>query len=198
MPCAPSPRTSVGDGSDVLADVSLRARRAAPCDNPIMTATTEPEGVPDRLRTERVVAYRGYMIALKRWIAANASLFNMPALTLNHDLKSDHDKWVKPIWSAHDAAVTALTSVELVGSAAAVAMSRKVYGALYATCSGILGGTATDRTNFQRMALLRAADLAALFAVYRADLGSGSLDEDSGDTAGFAEYTAKRPPPNLA
>jgi hypothetical protein len=147
-----------------------------------------------RVDPEQAKAYRAYMHALKQWYGQLDALFNGDG-TIKDDLKrptermgpSERDTQTRnDIRAAHDAAVAALTDVELVGTARVVRAGRAVYETLYESCSILLDSQYVPMPIQKRKEILRSADLRGLIAQIRAELGADGLGEQDGVPARFA------------
>ncbi|QWF85610.1 hypothetical protein [Amycolatopsis sp. CA-230715] len=154
------------------------------------TSTSElaqPGGPDHTSQQQRATAYHEYTLAIKRWAAALTKLFDDPYT--RDDLAPQRDRadpFTPAIREAHDAVVSALAVVELIGSAPAVSASRDIYTVLRGTCTSILGGVKTNTPRRERLLVVEDLDLTGLINVYRADLQCAALDDVDDGHAEFA------------
>lgn len=118
-----------------------------------------------------VGAQHDYIVAFRRWLGTVTAVFADPS-TSNRigDLDGELARLIR---GYHDEVVTAMTRLELVASPQTIAAVRAAYHHLLDSCADVLRGGMTplglDRR--ERLSIIDAIDMDALFTALRAELG---------------------------
>lgn len=154
---------------------------------------TGGSGTGSAVTQEQVEAYRACVLTLKQWrakIEAHFKQTNRPDLrwTLVSEMKGrERDAETRSeMREAHDAVVTALSNVELVGTARAVQIGRELYDTLYRSCAILLSEREPEMPLRERREILQSFDPAPLIAEIRDDFGNDVLADGHGESAAFA------------
>jgi hypothetical protein len=135
----------------------------------------------------QIEAYRALVLALQNWQIKLGELFKR---TTTVDLSShegrDKDLRTRAAMAeGHDAIVTALSNVEMVGSASAVKVGREIHKTLYRSCGILFDRREPEMPVRERKNILESVDFAPLIAEIRDAVGVDMLGSEHGEPARF-------------